>query len=1150
MAGGAAWKDVMRQEGLDDMTLLSKVTNEQIRDNLKERYDNDIIYTSISDVLISMNPYKAIPIYGKEIVTDYIGRSRIELPPHIFSIAEESYRSMLNEKENQCIIISGESGAGKTEAAKKIMFYIAEVTGGGNSGGRLEQVKNIILETNPLLEAFGNAKTLRNNNSSRFGKYFELYFNKNGDPDGGLITNYLLEKSRVVFQIPGERNFHIFYQFCVGASAQEKGDFGINHAQDFVYLTTGNTLTVEGMDDRQEWADVRKAMNVIGINAGEQGAILQLLAAILWIGNLSYRVAGEKATIADQGTLDYVAYLLSVPGDFLKAALETRSMETKHGANQRGTSYTVPLNEVQAIAARDGLAKAIYSKLFDWLVERLNVALKSTSPDYCIGVLDIYGFEVFENNSFEQLCINYVNEKLQQIFIQFTLKNEQEEYVREGIKWTPIEYFNNKIVCDLIEEKRPPGIFPVMDDVCKSVHAVSDGADKALQQRLSACSENPHFQIRAQNFLIKHYAGDVTYRVAGMVEKNKDNLGKDLIEMIQMSQNGFVAGLFPESAESVANTTAGFKIKTSANVLVATLTKCTPHYVRCLKPNDQKAANVFDAPRVMHQVKYLGLLDNIKVRRSGFAYRTIFKKFIERYYLISGRTSYAGQKVWKGDDLSGCRAILEDAPVDRSEWQIGSSKVFLKAPETLFAFEDLRVNYYHNMVSRIKTSYRTFRDHKHKVANRIKNAFRTWKSCREEAVTAIQKAYRAYKGAAPYYDLKMAGEKTIEGKKQRQRYSLTSVRKYFGDYLGMQGQRELLAAMGPGASEPVMFSAKGQVVVHSSILGTQKISPRFIIVTQHNIYTIMLKVKNNLATHILDRQVPISQINSATMSTQYDNYLVLHVTEDADLVVSTDFKTEMLAWLNQHGSIRNNVTFADKIKYAKKKGAFKELTFVKDAMHKLAAQNPFFKKGKICTSDGQPASSRVKQFEFRKKATPKARVERQREVVQVRRGNATGILRGTTKAGAGAKNTVNIPGGGGSDHGGDYESPDSYQPAPTPIRGGGQAPGPGGPSRGAPRGGPARGAPRGGPGGPGPARGGGPPPNRGGPGPARGAPPGAGGPPRGGPGGPGPARGGGPPPNRGGPGPARGAPGAGGPPRGGPGAGGPPRGRGALPPRP
>jgi len=1129
---GAAWKDVMKQEGLDDMTLLSKVTNEQIRDNLKERYDNDIIYTSISDVLISMNPYKAIPIYGKEIVQDYIGRSRIELPPHIFSIAEESYRNMLNEKENQCIIISGESGAGKTEAAKKIMFYIAEVTGGGNTGGRLEHVKMIILETNPLLEAFGNAKTLRNNNSSRFGKYFELYFNKNGDPDGGLITNYLLEKSRVVFQIPGERNFHIFYQYCVGASAQEKNDYGIGQAGDFVYLTTGNTLTVDGMDDYQEWQDVRNAMNVIGITAAEQGSIMQALAAILWIGNLTYNVAGEKATIADQGTLDYVAYLLSVPAAFLKSSLETRQMETKHGGRS-GTSYTVPLNQVQAIAARDGLAKAIYSRMFDWLVERLNVALKSQSPDYNIGVLDIYGFEVFENNSFEQLCINYVNEKLQQIFIQFTLKNEQEEYVREGIKWTPIEYFNNKIVCDLIEEKRPPGIFPVMDDVCKSVHAVQKGADEALQQRISACSENPHFQLRAQNFLIKHYAGDVTYRIAGMVEKNKDQLGKDLIEMAQMSQNSFICGLFPESAESSGNTTAGFKIKSSANILVATLSKCAPHYVRCLKPNDQKAANVFDAPRVMHQVRYLGLLDNIKVRRSGFAYRTVFKKFIERYYLISGRTSYAGQKVWKGDDVSGCRAILEDAPVAKTEWQIGSTKVFLKAPETLFAFEDLRVNYYHNMVSRIKTAHRTFKDHKNKCANRIKNAFRTWKTAREEAVQAIQKAYRAYKGAAPYFDLKMAGERTVEGKKERQRYSLTSVRKYFGDYLGIQGQRELLAAMGPGASEPVMFSAKGQVVVHSSILGTPKLSPRFIIVTQRNIFTIMLKVKNNLAQHVLDRTVPIPSITSASLSPQFDNFLVLHVTEDADLIVQTDFKTEMLAWLNQHGSIRNNVTFVDKIKYQKKKGAFKELTFVKDTVHKQAALNPFFKKGKIMTSDGLPASSRVKQFEFRKKAAPKPVVERQREVVQVRRGNATGALRGTTKAGVGAKNTVNIPGGQTEDA--HYEEQEYSAPAPTPIKVGGQAPGPNGPA-------PARGAPaRGGPGpargAPGPARGA-PGPARGAPGPARGAP----GPARGGPGPAGPGRGAPAGPG----GPARGAP----PSRGGPGMGGPPRGRGALPPRP
>ena len=714
-----AWKDVMAQEGLDDMTLLSKVTNDQIADNLRQRYQKDIIYTSISDVLISMNPYKWIDIYTPQIVQDYVGRSRIELPPHIFSIAEEAFRTMLNEKENQCVIISGESGAGKTEAAKKIMFYIAEVTG---DSGELERVKNIILETNPLLEAFGNAKTLRNNNSSRFGKYFELHFTKEGDPTGGVITNYLLEKARVAFQIPGERNFHVFYQFCVGATQQEKNQFGIAQPDSFYYTSWGNASVVNGIDDVQEWKDTRHAMDVIGLNPQEQNSILKILAAILWMGNIQYSEAKDKVSIQDKSVLDYVAGIIGVKPGFLQNALETRTVETKHGM-KRGTSYKVPLNGVQAAAARDGLSKTIYSRLFDWLVQRLNKALVTNKKDLSIGVLDIYGFEVFEKNSFEQLCINYVNEKLQQIFITYTLKNEQEEYVREGIKWTEIKYFNNKIVCDLIEERNPPGIFSILDDVCKTVHALAEGADEALQQRITGCNNNSQFNLRGKRFLIKHYAGDVTYDIPGLVEKNKDTLSNDLIELVQSSSDSFLVSLFPEDTENEkVSSTAGSKIKTSANLLVKALALCHPHYVRCLKPNDEKLADHFVHERVLHQVVYLGLLDNVKVRRAGFAYRTVFEKFLERYYLISARTSYAASNIWKGDVKAGCRAILEDAPVGPEEWQIGKSKVFLKSPETLFAFEDLRVNYYHNMASRIKSAYRIFKTFRDVSANRIKNA--------------------------------------------------------------------------------------------------------------------------------------------------------------------------------------------------------------------------------------------------------------------------------------------------------------------------------------------------------------------------------------------------------------------------------------------
>ena len=319
-----------------------------------------------------------------------------------------------------------------------------------------------------------------------------------------------------------------------------------------------------------------------------------------------------------------------------------------------------------------------------------------------------------------------------------------------------------------------------------------------------------------------------------MVEKNKDSIGQDLIDLITVSKDAFLVALFGDDtgSDTSKTNTAGNKIRSSANALVGALSKCTPHYVRCLKPNDEKRADYFEPNRVMHQIKYLGLLDNVKVRRAGFAYRTVFQKFLDRYFLVSARTSYAAKLIWKGDAISGCKTILQDAPVGADEWQIGKTKVFLRHPETLFAFEDLRVNYYHNMVSRIKSAYRLWKNFRSVCANRIKVAFQVWKNLRLECVTNIQKAWRAYKNVAPYWDLRMNNESIMSGKKERHRFSLISVRKFTGDYLDMKSQRELLNAMGPGASEPVLFSAKGRIVVHPGLLSSPKLSPRFIILTQ------------------------------------------------------------------------------------------------------------------------------------------------------------------------------------------------------------------------------------------------------------------------------------------------------------------------------
>ena len=521
---------------------------------------------------------------------------------------------------------------------------------------------------------------------------------------------------------------------------------------------------------------------------------------------------------------------------------------------------------------------------------------------------------------FEQFCINYVNEKLQQIFIEFTLRLEQEEYVKEGIQWTPIEFFNNKIVCDLIEAKRPPGIFLVLDDVCRSVHGVAKGADKAFADRLSSCASNPHFNLRGTAFCVKHYAGDVTYECDGMAEKNKDTMAKDLYNCIEISTNKFLGSLFPASERPDANskkapTTSGFKIRTAANDLVATLSKATPHYCRCLKPNDEKRYDMFDGPRVLHQIRYLGLLDNIKVKRAGFAYRTVFQKFLSRYYLLSPQTSYAAKMIWKGDALSGCKAILSDCPFGSDQYQIGKTKVFIRTPESLFALEDLRVNYYHNMVSRIKFAFRTWKNHKHECSTRIKNAYRAFKTFQHECAKIIQRCYKDYKNVAPYSDLRMKIEPNLVNNKERNRLSMASVRKFYGDYLNIQSssRQALRTAIGPQlSSEQVLFTCKSMMVHHPGLLKANKLSPRFLVLTNASLYLVALQKKKGVPEYKLDVRLAVPSITACALSPFRDNFVVLKCPmEFFDVVLELEFKTELLAWLKDKGQL-TQFEFIDK----------------------------------------------------------------------------------------------------------------------------------------------------------------------------------------------------------------------------------------------
>jgi len=932
-----------KEVGVSDLTLISKISNEAINENLKMRFENAEIYTYIGHVLVSVNPFRDLGIYTDQVLESYKGKNRLEMPPHVFAIAESSYYNMKAYTENQCIIISGESGAGKTEAAKRIMQYIANVSGGTNSS--IQEIKEMVLATNPLLESFGNAKTLRNNNSSRFGKYLEIQFNAQGEPVGANINNYLLEKSRVVGQITNERNFHIFYQFTKAASSTYRETFGVQQPQSYLYTSRSKCFDVDGINDTAEFKETLNAMRVIGLSQEEQDNIFRMLSAILWLGNVTFAENDEgNAAITDQSVVDFVAYLLEVDAAHVNKALTLRVVETSRGG-RRGSVYNVPLNPAQAMAVRDALAKAIYTNMFDWIVERVNASLKARGAlAHSVGILDIYGFEIFERNSFEQLCINYVNEKLQQIFIQLTLKTEQEEYEREQIKWTPIKYFDNKVVCELIEEKRPPGVFAALNDACATAHADPAAADQTFVQRLNALSSNPNFQPRQGQFIVKHYAGDVAYAVEGMTDKNKDQLLKDLLVLVEQSTNRFVHTLFPAQVDTDNKRrppTAGDKIKASANDLVSTLMKASPSYIRTIKPNENKSPTEYNSPNVLHQIKYLGLQENVRIRRAGFAYRQTFDKFVERFFLLSPKTSYAGEYTWTGDIVSGVKQILKDTSLPLEEYQLGVSKVFIKTPESLFALETMRDRYWHNM------------------AIRIQRAWRNYLRYRTECAIRIQRFWRRVNGGLEFIQFRDYGHQVLGGRKQRRRFSLLGSRRFIGDYLGLGrrgGPGEMIrSSANISTSEQVLFSCRCEVLV-SKLGRSSKPEPRILVLTNKSVYIVKQALVNKQLQIVAERTIPISSIRFISASVYKDDWFSIGASspQEADPLINCIFKTEFFTHLKKTTRGSADIKIGQTIEYNKKPG---KPSAVKCVLDPQIPRDDVYKSGTIHTGPGEPANS-------------------------------------------------------------------------------------------------------------------------------------------------------------------------------------------------
>lgn len=849
----------VKLSGVDDMVLLSKVTEEAIVENIKKRYIDDYIFTCIGPVLVSVNPFKQMPYFGDKEVDMYQGAAPYENPPHIFGVADNMFRNLIVDNESQCVIISGESGAGKTVAAKYIMSFIARVSGGG---ARVQKLKDVILQSNPLLEAFGNAKTVRNNNSSRFGKYVEMQFSSGGQPEGGRVSNFLLEKSRVTMQNPGERSFHIFYQLCCGATQQTKKELGITQMDYYHYLSYGGSHKVEGTNDAYDFQETLKAMSVMGLHENQQAAILRTVAAVLHLGNISFAEKGNYATVYDQALLAFPAYLLEVEQDQLSTKLTSRKFDSKWGHEEDSIDVTLTLE--QASYSRDALAKAVYARLFDFLVNKVNEAMQTSVTGQSIGILDIYGFEIFEHNGFEQFCINYVNEKLQQIFIQLTLKAEQEEYVAENIKWSPIDYFNNQIVVELIEGRNPPGVFCVLDDVCATLHAVNRGVDLDFQKKLqNASGSHPHFANSTEGFLIRHYAGSVTYYVEGFCDRNRDVLFLDLIELMQSSHSEFIRGLFPDMLSTATKTksrptTAGNKIRTQANKLVDRLMLCAPHYIRCIKPNESKRPRDFDSERVHHQVVYLGLKENIRVRRAGFAYRRTFDKFLQRYAILTKET----WPQWTGDPKNGAEWIVSCLNLDSSHYQLGKTKIFIKAPETLFLLEE-------------------HRDRKFNVYARI-----------------IQRAFKKYFARRQRERQRQDAAVLVYGKKQRRKYSIN--RHFACDYIGLDSRPCLQNLI--GRREKIIFAE-----VVKKYDRRFKVSRRDLVLTSKGLYLIgREKVKkgpvwsswyNSEYAEVVKRKIEFDQISDVTLSNLQDDIVIVHMKNDYDSVLESVFKTELLCGL-------------------------------------------------------------------------------------------------------------------------------------------------------------------------------------------------------------------------------------------------------------
>ncbi|KAA8910933.1 P-loop containing nucleoside triphosphate hydrolase protein [Sphaerosporella brunnea] len=669
-------------------------------------------------------------LYDPGLVQAYAGKRREDQDPHLFAIADTAYQAMVRDQKNQTIVVSGESGAGKTVSAKYIMRYFATVEdptrpgkrrkGGQGTAMKMSKTEEQILATNPIMEAFGNAKTTRNDNSSRFGKYIEIMFDKDVDIVGAKIRTYLLERARLVFQPATERNYHIFYQLIAGATDEEKQALGLKSVEEFNFTNQGGDPTVPNMDDAAEFKLTRDSLTTIGVPEETQSHIWKVLAALLHLGNTEIGAVRNGSVLnSDEPNLVRAAELLGVKAD------EFAKWTTKKQLVMRNEKTVTPLSQKQAIVVRDSIAKFIYSSLFDWLVEIINESLATeevrSRVTSFIGVLDIYGFEHFKRNSFEQFCINYANEKLQQEFNQHVFKLEQEEYAREQINWQYIEFSDNRPCIDLIEGKL--GILSLLDEESRLPAGSDDSLITKLHQNFSNKGKDfPYQQPRfgKSSFTVCHYAVDVTYDSEGFVEKNRDTVPDEHLELLRAATNPFLTTVLQASAslrdketggapsktaipppgrklalQSTRKPTLGGIFKHSLIELMNTIGSTNVHYIRCIKPNEAKVAWKFEGPMVLSQLQACGVLETVKISCAGYPTRWTYEEFASRYYMLihsdelrTGNIREVGLKILK-KTVPADGHPHEGQKDGKDKYQLGMSKIFFRAGMLAF-LENLR----------------------------------------------------------------------------------------------------------------------------------------------------------------------------------------------------------------------------------------------------------------------------------------------------------------------------------------------------------------------------------------------------------------------------------------------------------------------------